>query len=545
MEGRVAATVKKLESPAKFTDTRSSQAYHDHGRDATSVLTYLRCDLTHQETDSQLLPETHTCSSATGSHDSDTNFATPPEQDQSANYLNKSPNMQEISTMSKKEKELLQQLEAQKAASTKLLEELATLKIQNQIELERQKQEQWTVAISKLKEIQEQSKSDHATQLDNITKLIQEATGTPSEDSGLVSKLKELLQAKSESEEEKRKREEEEAEKRRNRDMVLKVLEQQKQLQEQMTELTKLNLDEETKMLLNAQVPINPTPSTEDTTLTQSQLIEQLRKTLGTTETEDPQKAVLRQFLSKSNTINTTGGATTLKPQLLKQLTGENEDFSMAEWLARFNKQEQGELKLEIDEELKQKSSRSGMLDKATSNIQQKEVWPQKNLLEDWADEELSFNQMQFEHHVAGEARTIEMCTEPSQILGRLRLLQRLAYAKLRGYEWPLIWKMYAAILTSIEARENTWDSSFNRFESILYSRQNTARHVQRERDNKKWFCRDYNKPEGCTKPNLHRAPVGAAGIIRTVHHICATCYMKNKQENKHPEGHELCPHRN
>ena len=100
------------------------------------------------------------------------------------------------------------------------------------------------------------------------------------------------------------------------------------------------------------------------------------------------------------------------------------------------------------------------MLDKATSNIQHKEVWPQKNLLEDWADEEVAFNQLQFEHFIAGESRTIELCTEPSQILGRLRLLRCMAYAKLRGYDWHLIRKMYAVILTSIEARENTWDSN-------------------------------------------------------------------------------------
>ena len=131
----------------------------------------------------------------------------------------------------------------------------------------------------------------------------------------------------------------------------------------------------------------------------------------------------------------------------------------MAKWLAMFNKQEPGESKGEIDDEGRTRSSKSGILDKATCNVQHKEIWPQKNLLEDWADEEVSFNQLQFEHYIAGEVRTIEMCTEPA---GRLRLIRRMAYAKLRGYDWPLIRKMYAAILTSIEARENTWGSSFD-----------------------------------------------------------------------------------
>ena len=78
---------------------------------------------------------------------------------------------------------------------------------------------------------------------------------------------------------------------------------------------------------------------------------------------------------------------------------------------------------------------KSGMLDKATTHILQKQVWPQKNLGEDWAEEEVEFKQLRFEHLVAGETRTIETCTDPAEILGRLNLLRRLAYLKLRGYE--------------------------------------------------------------------------------------------------------------
>ena len=152
---------------------------------------------------------------------------------------------------------------------------------------------------------------------------------------------------------------------------------------------------------------------------------------------------------------------------------------------------------------------------------------------------------MLFEHFIAGEVRTIELCTEPAQILGRLRLLRRIAYTKLRGYDWPNIRKMYAAILTSIEARENTWDTSFDRFENILYRRPptNNARPTK-DREVKKWFCRDYNKSEGCTRTPPHKAPIGPSGIIRTLHHICAACWMKAKAENRHPEGHETCPYR-
>ena len=100
----------------------------------------------------------------------------------------------------------------------------------------------------------------------------------------------------------------------------------------------------------------------------------------------------------------------------------------MHDWLAQLNQQEEGEYLVSLkgqegEGEVKNTRLKSGMLDRSTSTIKQKQVWPQKNLGEDWADEELEFKQMRFEHLVTGELRTIETCMEPAQTLGRLRLL--------------------------------------------------------------------------------------------------------------------------
>ena len=140
---------------------------------------------------------------------------------------------------------------------------------------------------------------------------------------------------------------------------------------------------------------------------------------------------------------------------------------------------------------------------------------------------------MTFEHLVAGEVRTIEMATQPTEILGRLKLLRRMAYIKLRGYEWSMVRKMYAAIVRSIEAEENTWSSNFDRFESILYRRipQKSAKTEERSSaGGKKWFCRDWNR-NGCNKNAPHRAwfGTGTAAVARTVLHMCAACYMRDK----------------
>ena len=160
--------------------------------------------------------------------------------------------------------------------------------------------------------------------------------------------------------------------------------------------------------------------------------------------------------------------------------------------------------------------------------------------------------QIKFEHLVAGATRTIETCTDPAEILGRLRLLRRMAYLKLRGYDWMHIRKMYAAILTSIETKEYSWESNFDRFETILYRRvvmDNKPYHGEArpppEREGRKRFCRDYNK-EGCPKNSPHPVWIGngPAAVKRLVYHYCAACLIRDKQQREHPEGHQDCPHK-
>ena len=582
-EGTVAATIRRLESPAKLNehqhldnsecdpvcqrkfnfentslathlDNTSCEHQHDHvehnrselkrnsyhGSSDADYVTDRGTSVTDNTILSPTRVSTHKTNSISVLPQANTTQAT-------LSLLGTIHNEHNYTTMSEKEKELLAQLEQQKQESNKLQQQLAELQIESQIAIEKQKQEQWSVAIQKIKEVQDQAKEQHEAQLSSIQEMIKVAANPGEAD--LLEKLRQVLHK--ESEEDKQARLAQEAEHKKNRDLVDSLMAQQKQLQEQATAMQGLNMDEESRVLLSTILTKNgnsgPSTSQENTNRggvqQEQQLIEQLKRTLGIKEagSEDPQKAILKQFLTKSNSINGPGGTTTLKSQLLKQLAGEEEDFNMAEWLSLFNKQEQGELWGDIDDEGRGRASRSGILDKATSNIQHKEIWLQKNLLEDWADEEVSFNQLLFEHYVAGEARTIELCTEPAQIFGRLKLIRRIAYAKLRGYEWHLIRKMYAAILTSIEARENTWESNFDRFENILYRRLHKN---PKDKEVKKWYCRDYNRPEGCSRQSPHKAPVGAAGIIKTVLHICAACWMKDKAEKKHPEGHETCPHR-
>ena len=74
--------------------------------------------------------------------------------------------------------------------------------------------------------------------------------------------------------------------------------------------------------------------------------MEQLKASLNpknTRTTGDWQKDVLKQFLTKSDKVTMPAGTTTLKPDLLKRLMNEQDNFSMADWLATLNKEEAGE----------------------------------------------------------------------------------------------------------------------------------------------------------------------------------------------------------
>ena len=449
--------------------------------------------------------------------------------------------------------ELKNKLEEKRKESLRLEKEMEEMELRAQIEREEQKHQERKAAMEKLQTAREEANKKHDERMNTIKTMEPEKSA---DDEEYVTWLKKKYEDMSKGMGIAKKREEE------NRKAVEKaeaLLEKQKDLVAQAESIKSqvADISPELAALLSAINTSIKKPEVAEPTEqgNQAKMMEYLRSALSNTDnslTGDWQKEAVKQFLINSSKTTGIGGATTLKPEILNRLTGTEEDFSMANWLATLNRQEQGEgTCFNDEEECRHKKIRSGILDKATNNIVHKEVWPQKNLLEDWADEDIEFKHIMFEHMVAGEVRTIETCTEPAQILGRLRLLRRLAYAKLRGYEWHLIRKMYSAIVRSIETKEYSWEDNFDRFECILYRRPPMAtrsrdQRADRENTQKKWFCRDWNKPEGCTKTAPHKAwfGTGPGAISRTVVHMCAVCYLKERTQKDHPECSDNCPHK-
>ena len=441
--------------------------------------------------------------------------------------------------------QLREMLEKSKASSAELEAEAEIMKLRNELEAQAMRAQQWELAMASLKESRDKMTEEHGKQIEEIKKITEE--GHKQARAGATDWLKTQLHqltTPDTGEDEKNRLIEEDRKKQEEKNRLIdEIKKQQEQLASQLADLT----------------GEKPTPPKETSLNTQSSLMEQLRAALTGQKPEDPNRILVKALANTQNRVGDSSGANTLKPELMGKLLGEN-NTTMQDWLANLNKQEEGEFDFSNPAfrcdteggECRHTKQKSGMLDKPTSTVVQKQIWPQKNLGEDWAEDEVDFKHLKFEHMVAGETRTIETCTEPAQILGRLRLLRRIAYLKLRGYEWYLLRRMYAAILRSIETREYSWDSNFDRFETILYRRamnQEVTRTTQDNRgepNNRKRFCRDYNKPEGCPKHSPHNVWMGTgpSATKKLVHHVCAACIIKDKQSREHPEGHPDCPHK-
>ena len=458
--------------------------------------------------------------------------------------------------MAKTLEELQQQLETERENSKRLQQDADRARIEHELELERMKQEQWQVAMDKIKEAREQASQEHSKCLQRMEQVAQNTMREASHHSleWLKSQMAKLSANPSREPE---LTEEQERIRKQQQEKEAAIQE----LRAQQEEITRKLADLEG----GSQPPAGDPLSSIRATLhsggpqprKQEVLLQQLRSALSGKQEEDPNKALLKALLTQQNKASGDDGTSTLKPNILNRLLL-SEPKGMAEWLANLNKQEEGEFDIsripllgEEDNQGKAVRVKSGILDKATTNIQQKQVWLQQNLGEDWADEEVEFKQMKFEHLVAGETRPIETCMDPAEILGRLRLLRRVAYLKLRGYEWNLIRKMSAAILTSIETKEYSWESNFDCFETILYRKtiiEHWPHHLEsrpQEKEGRKRFCRDYNK-DGCPKSSPHPVWLGSglSTVKRMVYHLCAACLIRDKQQREHPEGHQDCPHR-
>mgnify|MGYP001547186676 CR=1 FL=1 len=226
-------------------------------------------------------------------------------------------------------------------------------------------------------------------------------------------------------------------------------------------------------------------------------------------------------------------------------------------------------------------SSKSGLRAKASNRVRFPQIWAHTALQLEFISSELEFASLNFPELVAGE---LEICTSPGtnreEQAGRLRVLKRLAYLKSSQVTNDTIKDIYAAIFRRIELGLANWSSDFSDIvNNMMVSRANRARANTKQgtgsnsSSQQKWanrkqqtwsqkesqmsgretqpqssglsvfFCKDYQRNR-CSQPESeHRAHVRGQEV--QVLHICASCYLKDRVLNYHPESSSICPHYN
>ena len=211
----------------------------------------------------------------------------------------------------------------------------------------------------------------------------------------------------------------------------------------------------------------------------------------------------------------------------------------------------------------KQSRSRDSHKYDSDSDSYQSLLWPHENLGPKYSNYDravFKYKQLDFRLFVAGELNIIfSTHISDHERLHRGRLLSDTVF-NAGYYEWHAILKLHAAILTEIESGQKEWDSDFARLEQQMLmpfplrkkgdrkqekvsdkrKHSNVSKVDKGTDDEKVLYCSDYQKGQ-CNQGDTHSA--NFFGRTATVQHICASCWLRGKSKQNHPDTDPDCPH--
>ena len=186
--------------------------------------------------------------------------------------------------MAQTAEELQQQLEQEKEQSRKLMEDAELMKLINELKTEKLKQKQWQEAMDQLRETKEHMEQEHAKVLSNIKEMGDNSRQDISQGvtQWLRTQLEDATQSGGPDREEviRANREKEAREK-----AILELREQQEEINRRLAELT----------------GDISTPGAGTSITGQEALLQQLRTALAGRKEEDPNRALLKAFITAQN----------------------------------------------------------------------------------------------------------------------------------------------------------------------------------------------------------------------------------------------------
>ena len=190
-------------------------------------------------------------------------------------------------------------------------------------------------------------------------------------------------------------------------------------------------------------------------------------------------------------------------------------------------------------------NKRSGINAKPCSKVKVELTYPHFSLgqLSGFMGAPISFHNLTYEQFVAGELCTIMNCSSATEHRGRVTLLQKISNWHLMiNASWNQIQNTHAHIIRKIENKEIGWAADFDRFEKHIFEKVSfkTEKQDKRKTVNQDWFCKVFQKQEGCPKDAPHAAWIG--NQMKMVQHFCAACWLKDRSKRAHPECSTDCP---
>ena len=126
---------------------------------------------------------------------------------------------------------------------------------------------------------------------------------------------------------------------------------------------------------------------------------------------------------------------------------------------------------------------------------------------------------------------------DPRLARGRLEFLCKVAHWMCRIRDWTTVKGLYEAVLESIELGEETWNSDFSHYETMITQARevgNKELHTKPQKMELFW-CKAYQKGK-CTESLPHLAIVRPDEPPVLVLDMCAIWWQKEGKRMEHPE---------
>ena len=191
---------------------------------------------------------------------------------------------------------------------------------------------------------------------------------------------------------------------------------------------------------------------------------------------------------------------------------------------------------------------KSGKNKRITSDVKFPQEWPQSHLSLQFVNKDKKYEELTQTEFCAGYVGILENCSG-TELTYRTAHLKELMYLTTQ-YQWRYVLNYHAAVLLEIERGHLRWDGNFLALQNATLaggflnsqkgaSGQKRGAASSSNSNGGVVFCRAY-QTSSCTHAGDHQGDF--RGESRLLKHICAKCWLENKNIAAHAEKSGVCP---